>query len=55
MFMNESEKIISNFLEKEGFIVSRYSKDELRIKYKKTPDFKVYRGQQLVFFYELKI
>ncbi len=52
--MNESEQIISGFLNEKGFIVSTYSKDEQRIKNNKTPDFKVYKEQQLIFYCEVK-
>lgn len=53
--MNESERIISDFLAKKGLIISRYNKDEQRVRYYKTPDFKVYKEQQLIFSVKLKI
>lgn len=54
MRMNEQEQIIYNFLHNKGITVLSYSKAELREYNKKTPDFKVYKGQQFIFYCEVK-
>lgn len=51
--MNESEQKIYTSLSDKGFTVLTYTKDELRNNIK-TPDFRVYKDQQLVFFCEVK-
>lgn len=52
--MNESEKIFCLFLQKQGFEVCEFSKDEKRILGKKTPDFKVFLDKVLQFYCEVK-
>lgn len=47
-----SEQIVKEFLEGKGLIVNRFSKKEIREK--KTPDYKIYHGDSLVFYCEVK-
>ncbi len=52
MQIKEDEKKIEKFLVNNSFQCKRFTKDEK--KYGKTPDFKVYRNEKLIFFCEVK-
>jgi|GEM_PF-2491402 len=52
--MIKSEETFYLFFESRGFKVSTFSKDEKRIKNKKTPDFKVLLDDILLFYCEVK-
>lgn len=50
--MDRDEKQAKDFLEKRDFYIKSYTKEEKAKK--KTPDFRVYRGENLIFFCEVK-
>ena len=47
-----SEDIVKVFIESKGLIIERFSKEELRSM--KTPDFKVFHGEDFAFYCEVK-
>lgn len=52
--MTEVEKLAKEYFEQLGFKIEGYAKNEMRIPDNKTPDFKVYRNDELVFYCEHK-
>lgn len=54
MGLSLSEVETEKFLKKSGYEVQRFCKDEMRVQGKRTPDFKVYKNNELYFYCEVK-
>ena len=54
MKFSNSEEVTKRYVESNGYRVERFSKKEMRTEDNKTPDFKVYRGEDLSFYCEVK-
>jgi len=52
--MLKSEQVIENYIKSNGYRVERFSKKEMRIPDNKTPDFKVFKDEDLFFLCEVK-
>ena len=54
MTLIKSEQKIKDIIEKNGYTVETFSKKQMREYGRKTPDFKVYKNDMLIFFCEVK-
>ena len=54
MKLSSSEEKIKNYIESNGFRVERFTKKEMRILNNETPDFKVFKEEDLSFYCEVK-
>lgn len=54
MKLSDSEEAIKKYLENNGYRVELFTKKEMRKENNKTPDFKVYSGNDLSFYCEVK-